>query len=183
MEAAVKAVQLYSTEMSNIENYYKTINSYIDTEINKLDIRNASLDRGVGYVRNSYELMGNYRQIMSKTAEQIDNINLALAAMKEVLAQGLANGRIQVGDQEYIRLTTQITELENQGKSLGNTMLDTWDKMLEIPDKKLQERLKKIANSFKWFSAIMDNNISNLDERKIFAGFMQELDNEFGDMG
>ena len=182
-EAAAAEVNNFQKAMSNIDNYYKARNTYIDSLIENVKTINSYIQETSGYLYGSSTILENYNSILGRTREQYAYLAQDVAEMEAKLAQGVANGTILKGDTLWLQLTTTIQNTRNQMEQLRVTQAQLYKEMLDVPTKKVGEQIDLITRLHRGLNAAMSNGIMDSASMRTMMNQMNnELRSAFGEI-
>ena len=134
-ETTQAAIEAEKTKFENVSNYYDK----------RMDYEKALADKEEE-ARNLTEAQGKYIESKSYDAEissqkkQRDLAQQKVDALKKQLASALSSGKIKKGSEEWLEMSTTITEAESAVKDLDTTIENTKQKQLTTKYEELFDR-------------------------------------------
>lgn len=134
-ETAQAAIEAEKTKFENVSNYYDKRMDY-----EKALAEKAEKDRDRNEAHGDYTASGDYDKEISNEEKQRDLAQQKVDALKKQLADAMSSGVVKQGTEEWLEMSTTITEAENSVSDLNTTIENTKQKQLTTKYEELFDR-------------------------------------------
>lgn len=134
-ETAQAAIEAEKTKFENVSNYYDKRMDYEKALAEKEEEARNFADAHGDYTKSS-----DYNAEISSQKKQRDLAQQKVDALKKQLASALSSGKIKKGSEEWLEMSTTITEAESAVKDLDTTIENTKQKQLTTKYEEMFDR-------------------------------------------
>lgn len=134
-ETAQAAIEAEKTKFENVSNYYDKRMDY-----EKALAEKAEKDRDRNEAHGDYTASGDYDKEISNEEKQRDLAQQKVDALKKQLADAMSSGVVKQGTEEWLEMSTTITEAENSVADLNTTIENTKQKQLTTKYEEMFDR-------------------------------------------
>ena len=134
-ETAQAAIEAEKTKFENVSNYYDKRMDY-----EKALAEKAEKDRDLNEAHGKYTASGDYDKEISNEEKQRDLAQQKVDALKKQLADAMSSGVVKQGTEEWLEMSTTITEAENSVSDLNTTIENTKQKQLTTKYEEMFDR-------------------------------------------
>lgn len=134
-ETAQAAIEAEKTKFENVSNYYDKRMDY-----EKALAEKAEKDRDLNEAHGNYTASSDYDAEIANDEKQRDLAQQKVDALKKQLADAMSSGVIKQGTEEWLEMSTTITEAENSVSDLNTTIENTKQKQLTTKYEELFDR-------------------------------------------
>lgn len=134
-ETAQAAIEAEKTKFENVSNYYDKRMDYEKALAEKEEEARNFDDAHGDYTKSS-----DYNTEISSQKKQRDLAQQKVDALKKQLASALSSGKIKKGSEEWLEMSTTITEAESAVKDLDTTIENTKQKQLTTKYEEMFDR-------------------------------------------
>lgn len=134
-ETAQAAIEAEKTKFENVSNYYDKRMDYEKALAEKEEEARNFADAHGDYTKSS-----DYNAEISSQKKQRDLAQQKVDALKKQLASALSSGKIKRGSEEWLEMSTTITEAESAVKDLDTTIENTKQKQLTTKYEEMFDR-------------------------------------------
>lgn len=134
-ETAQAAIEAEKTKFENVSNYYDKRMDY-----EKALAEKAEKDRDRNEAHGDYTASRDYDKEISNEEKQRDLAQQKVDALKKQLADAMSSGVVKQGTEEWLEMSTTITEAENSVADLNTTIENTKQKQLTTKYEEMFDR-------------------------------------------
>ncbi len=134
-ETAQAAIEAEKTKFENVSNYYDKRMDY-----EKALAEKAEKDRDLNEAHGDYTASVDYDKEISNEEKQRDLAQQKVDALKKQLADAMSSGVVKQGTEEWLEMSTTITEAENSVSDLNTTIENTKQKQLTTKYEEMFDR-------------------------------------------
>nr|DAH20497.1 MAG TPA: hypothetical protein [Caudoviricetes sp.] len=134
-ETAQAAIEAEKTKFENVSNYYDKRMDY-----EKALAEKAEKDRDRNEAHGDYTASRDYDKEISNEEKQRDLAQQKVDALKKQLADAMSSGVVKQGTEEWLEMSTTITEAENSVSDLNTTIENTKQKQLTTKYEEMFDR-------------------------------------------
>ena len=143
-ETAQAAIEAEKTKFENVSNYYDKRMDYEKALADKEEKARSLAEAHGDYIKSSKDQNDpsapNYDDAIANEEKQRDLAQQKVDALKKQLADAMSSGVIKQGTEEWLEMSTTITEAENSVSDLNTTIENTKQKQLTTKYEELFDR-------------------------------------------